>query len=268
MRHGGSEDSGRPGRLAYLGLLCLFTVVALEGWRLSQVYLSVTGKVDVDVTSDLSSTLGVNELMVAVLARKRELVKVLGHINDRDGKVAFLERENQARERVLTAYSTVLKVRRDELARDTDHDTLEALIGQLKNKSSSFAHDLLLFDEKGPQERSGTTGGAPERTASQAQAQVEDVVIVSKREQREGGKGQPAAKTRVGEAADEVLLDAEKNEYVLSSPKDASERAIDKRLQLDLVVVIFASAAGGVFCSVVGLPVVLGYIAGGLYHAT
>jgi hypothetical protein len=224
----------------------------------------------VDVTNAPSSPLGVNELMVAVLARKRELVKVLGHINDRDGKVAFLERENQARERVLTAYSTVLKVRRDELARDTDHDTLEALIGQLKNKSSSFAHDLLLFDEKGPQEQGGKTVDAPERKkiASQAQAQVEDVVIVSRREQGEGGEGQPAAQARVGEAADEVLLDAEKNEYVLSSPKDASERAIDKRLQLDLVVVIFASAAGGVFCSVVGLPVVLGYIAGGLYHAT
>jgi hypothetical protein len=212
--------------------------------------------------------LGVNALMAEVLSRKRDLCKVLGHLNDRDGKVAFLERENRARDRVLAAYSTVLKVHRDELAKDQDQDTLQALIGQLKNKSSSFASDLLLLDErKGAEQKGGDAVGAAQREQqiqlAALQAKVEDVVIVSKREKREV-EGAPASQ-RVGEAADQVLLDAEKNEYVLSNPGDASERAVDKRLQVDLCLVIFASAAGGVLSSVFGLPVVIGYIVGGMH---
>jgi len=69
--------------------------------------------------------------------------------------------------------------------------------------------------------------------------------------------------TRKGKEADtKVLVDAEKNEYILSSPGEASSQ-IDKTLLVDIGILISGSAISGAIASAFGQPILLGYLIGG-----
>mmetsp|Transcript_10002 Transcript_10002/g.24625 ORF Transcript_10002/g.24625 Transcript_10002/m.24625 type:complete len:659 (-) Transcript_10002:281-2257(-) len=80
-------------------------------------------------------------------------------------------------------------------------------------------------------------------------SKVEQVVRIVK-------KGKEKADTK-------VLVDSDKNEYILSSPNQPSSQAIDKTLLVDIGVLITASAISGAIASALGQPILLGYLIGG-----
>jgi len=69
--------------------------------------------------------------------------------------------------------------------------------------------------------------------------------------------------TKKGQTDTKVLVDSEKNEYILSLPNQASSQAIDETLLIDIGILVIASAVSGVIASALGQPILLGYLIGG-----
>lgn len=61
-----------------------------------------------------------------------------------------------------------------------------------------------------------------------------------------------------------VLVDAQKNEYILSAPHAPSSQEIDETFLTDLGVLITASAVSGLLAARLGQPIMLGYLVGGM----
>jgi Kef-type K+ transport system membrane component KefB len=115
--------------------------------------------------------------------------------------------------------------------------------------------------------------------AGGAELKVQSVMRVSEDDEEGGGGGGGGLLNGGGSdgldgdgnikvlAPADKLIDANKNEYILSKPGDAAagggKKTVDTRLVTDLGIVIVASAIGGLLAAAVHQPVLLGYLAGG-----
>lgn len=227
----------------------IFSLSTIWFWK-QQAWLPESSQLDLPAPSRRVSQLE------SLINRERDIAKAYRQLNDRQLKLAFLSSEVQETSRLVDAYRTVVENRRRDVIREKsvqenwDKDMIASIIKELENKSSSFANDLLQSPLAGePQQESHFP--SPVKT----NIKVESVVMINPNENARlkdskstGGK---------------KLVDAQKNEYVLSNPRDATEKAVDTQLQIDLTSVILASAVGGVLCSFLKLPVIFGYIVAG-----
>lgn len=137
--------------------------------------------------------------------------------------------------------------------------------GGLLSLPDEHADEIAKLVREEREAQAGQRGGFLPRRGGHgrdSELSVESVMRVSADDDNPaGGDGDAESKSSLPA---EKLVDAEKNEYILSKPgPDSQGKAVDVRLVTDLGVVIVASALGGLLASALRQPILLGYLLGG-----
>lgn len=233
------------------------------------------------------------------VAKQKELNKVLSTLNKEQLRLYYLASESEAQKKLLKSYQVLAEAyskqekaiqeiyeQRQQQGKLVLIDYVNSTGGNLKVENSTLSVMSVLRveerdvdEEVGPEKLTEDVGNKLGRVGKEKRSSGEQVKTtkgdtIEKVDATNANYGSPlkppvpkpnSVKTnRKKTHKQSVLIDQDKNEYVLSKSKDPSKQQVDLRLLMDLSLVVIASTVAGMMASAAGQSVLLGYMVGGL----